>query len=77
LFYVACRWDYDVTPKSMLARPDLQALVRANNKEFRAWPADWGPHEDTGKEVDISPGLMEALEVDTGDRVEVIYPAMG
>src|SRR5262245_3051797 len=41
LFYVACRWDYNVTPKSMLAGPMRQALVRAGGKEFLAWPADW------------------------------------
>jgi len=76
LFYIACRWDYDVTPKSMLARPNYQALVRSNNREFLAWPADWGPHEtETDKDVDISPGLMAALDIDTGDSVTVIYPA--
>jgi N-acetylmuramoyl-L-alanine amidase len=75
LFYVACRWNYDITPKDMLARPDLQALVRANGKEFLAWPADWGPHEDTGRVADLSPGLMEALDLNTDDQVEIIYPA--
>lgn len=74
IFYVACRWDYDVTPKDMLARPDLQALVRANGKEFLAWPADWGPHGDTNRVADLSPGLMTALGVRTDDGVEVIYP---
>ena len=75
LFYVACRWDYNVTPKSMLANPHLQALVRANDQEYYAWPADWGPHEDTGRVADLSPGLMEALGVGTDDEVEIIYPA--
>jgi N-acetylmuramoyl-L-alanine amidase-like protein len=75
LFYVACRWNYDVTPKDMLSQPNLQALVRANGKEFLAWPADWGPHEDTGRVADLSPGLTEALELETDDEVEVIYPA--
>jgi N-acetylmuramoyl-L-alanine amidase len=74
-FYVACRWDYDVTPKSMLADPTIQALVIAKGQELRAWPADWGPHENTGRAADISPGLMEALDITTDDEVEVIYPA--
>ena len=75
--YVACRWDYDVTPKDMLADPDIQALVRSpkTGKEFLAWPADWGPHEDTGRAADLSPGLLTALGIDTDDEVEVIYPA--
>lgn len=75
LFYVACRWDYDVTPKEMLANPSLQAVVRMGDKEFRAWPADWGPHENTGRVADISPGLMVALGIETDDEIEVIYPA--
>jgi N-acetylmuramoyl-L-alanine amidase len=75
LFYVACRWDYGLTPKSMLADPMRQALVRTREKEFLAWPADWGPHQDTGRAADLSPGLMQALELDTDDVVEVIYPA--
>jgi len=75
IFYVACRWDYNVTSKSQLSRPSVQALVRAGNKEFRAWPADWGPNQDTGRVADLSPGLMDALDLDTDDVVEVIYPA--
>jgi hypothetical protein len=74
VYYVACRWDYDVTPKDMLAQ-DIKALVRANGKEFLAWPADWGPHEDTGRVADISHVLMRALGIETDDEVEVIYPA--
>jgi hypothetical protein len=74
-YYVACRWDYDVTPKSMLADKGLQALVRAGDREFLAWPADWGPHADTDRAADISPGLMAALQIETDDEVEVIYPA--
>jgi hypothetical protein len=75
IFYVACRWDYDVTPKDMLAEPMVQALVRANGREYAAWPADWGPHEDTGRVVDLSPALMDALGLETDDIVEVSYPA--
>jgi len=75
VFYLACRWDYDETPKDMLRRKDLRAIVRANNKQFLAWPADWGPHEDTGRIADISAGLMDALGIETDDKVEVLYPA--
>ncbi|MBO0715985.1 MAG: hypothetical protein J2P55_01445 [Rhizobiales bacterium] len=76
VFYVACRWDYDVTPKDMLAE-DVQAWVVSKKTGMRrlAWPADWGPHEDTGRAADISPGLMAALHLSTDDEVEVIYPA--
>jgi hypothetical protein len=75
VFYVACRWDYNITPKTMLDDKDKRALVRAKGREFLAWPADWGPHQDTGRVADISPGLMESLGIKTDDVVEVIYPA--
>jgi hypothetical protein len=77
VFYVACRWDYDDTPKTMLDDKDKKALVRskATGNARLAWPADWGPHGDTERVADLSPGLMAALGVETDDEVEVIYPA--
>jgi len=71
--YVACRWDYSKTPKSMLAS-NSYALVSAGDLSFPAWPADWGPHSDTKRIADISPGLMAALGIKTDDVVDVIYP---
>ena len=75
VYYVACRWDYNVTPKDMLRDTSLMARVRAKGKEFLATPADWGPHVDTDRVADISKGLMEALGITTDDEIEVIYPA--
>ena len=75
IMYVACRWDYNVTSKAMLQEPSRQARVRAKGKEILAWPADWGPHDDTDRVADLSPGLMAALGLTTDDEVEVIYPA--
>lgn len=72
--YVACRWDYDVTPKEMLRESGERALVRTNKWEALAFPADWGPHGDTNRVADLSPGLMEVLMLSTDDEVEVIYP---
>ena len=77
VYYVACRWDYDVTPKTMLDDKDKQAMVSIDGLGFLAWPADWGPNENTGRIADLSPGLMEALEIGTDDEVEVIYPYAG
>lgn len=75
-YYVAARWDYDnpATTKTMLADQTRHALVRANGKMFLCQPADWGPHTSTGRALDISPGLMAALEIETDDEVELIYP---
>ena len=75
IHYVACRWDYDVTSKERLLNG--LALVRAvdSGRELTAFPADWGPHEDTGRVADLSPGLMVDLDLTTDDEVEVIFPA--
>ena len=61
----------------MLDDADLQALVKATKtgRSAYAWPADWGPHGDTDRVADLSPGLMEYLGITTDDDVEVIYPA--
>jgi len=78
VFYVACRWDYDQTPKEMLGHSGQMALV--TNKKTGvcrlAHPADWGPHEaETGRAADLSPALAESLGVTTDDEVTVVYPA--
>jgi N-acetylmuramoyl-L-alanine amidase len=72
--YLACRWDYDVTPREVL-RENL-ALVRstATGYAIAAFPADWGPHGDTQRVADLSPGLMLDLDLDTDDEVIVIFP---
>jgi N-acetylmuramoyl-L-alanine amidase len=72
IHYVACRWDYNVTPKAMM-REEL-ALVRAGGIELTAFPADWGPNEATGRVADLSPGLLADLGLTTDDEVEVIFP---
>jgi hypothetical protein len=74
--YIALRWDYDKHPKSMLASGDYMVRVRATKtgKQFLAYPADWGPHNRTGRIADISPGLMRALGVETDDEVSVEFP---
>jgi N-acetylmuramoyl-L-alanine amidase len=73
-FYIACRWDYEATPRDMLL--EEMALVRSpkTGKVFKAYPADWGPNDSTSRVADISPGLMSALGIATDDDVEVIFP---
>jgi N-acetylmuramoyl-L-alanine amidase len=73
--YIAMRWDYDQFSKDFLAGSAM-ALVRSprTGKEHRAHPADWGPHSDTARVADISPGLMRALGIETDDEVEVVFP---
>jgi N-acetylmuramoyl-L-alanine amidase len=72
--YIACRWNYDEVSKEELLQ--TVALVRSvkTGKAYPAYPADWGPHQDTDRIADISPGLMAALGIETDDEVEVIFP---
>ena len=72
--YIACRWNYEDTPKPSLL--ENVALVRAPKTgiALTAFPADWGPNQNTGRVADISPGLMKDLGIETDDVVEVIYP---
>jgi N-acetylmuramoyl-L-alanine amidase len=75
VLYVACRWDYASTPKEMLADKRYKARVtNSAGDSVVCWPADWGPHEDTGRVADLSPALMELLGLDTDDIVDVEYP---
>jgi N-acetylmuramoyl-L-alanine amidase len=75
-FYVACRWDYNITSKEELL--ELRVVVRApkTGREAIAQPADWGPHEEKtgGRAADLSPGLMSFLQIETDDQVEVLVP---
>jgi hypothetical protein len=77
IHYIALRFDYDKHPKDTLL--DKKALVRslATGVALEAFPADWGPHKDTGRLADISPGLMADLGLETDDEVEVIFPYEG
>jgi N-acetylmuramoyl-L-alanine amidase len=74
IHYVACRWDYAKTPKPTLTRS--MALVRSpkTGVSMKAFPADWGPNETTGRVADISPGLMDDLGIKTDDEVIVTFP---
>jgi hypothetical protein len=77
--FVACRWDYDVTSKEMLANSNQVALVRnpRTGLALTAFPADWGPNESTGRVADLSKGLLDDLGLTTDDQVEVTYPYDG
>jgi len=68
-YYLACRWNYDETPRKWLQ--DATATVSANGKSFRAKPVDWGPNVKTGRVTDLSPGLATALGLKTDDTCKV------
>jgi hypothetical protein len=72
--YVACRWDYARTPRDMLLKHRALVQVPGTTKAMPALPADWGPHVDTQRVADISPGLMTLLDLKTDDIVRVTFP---
>jgi N-acetylmuramoyl-L-alanine amidase len=71
--YIACRWDYDVTPKDMLPHMLVKVTNAKTGKSAHAVPGDWGPHIDTDRCADISPGLMTMLGLNTDDEVIIEY----
>jgi N-acetylmuramoyl-L-alanine amidase len=72
--FIACRWDYLVTPPDMLLKK--KAKVRTlSGKELTAFPADWGPHSSTNRVCDLSKSLLDDLGLATDDEVEIVFPA--
>jgi N-acetylmuramoyl-L-alanine amidase len=72
--YIAMRFDYqNQWSKAELASGKVMFWVRApkTGKRYKARPADWGPHTDTGRVADLSPGLLNALGIETDDEVEI------
>lgn len=70
-FYIAMRWDYSEISKEELLQTICLVRSPGTAKSFWARPADWGPGIEE-RLCDISPGLMEALEIETDDEVEVV-----
>jgi N-acetylmuramoyl-L-alanine amidase len=73
--YIACRWDYDVTPREMLLSKPAQVTALKTGITLKCFPADWGPHQSTARVADLSPSLMADLGITTDDEIEVVFPA--
>jgi hypothetical protein len=72
--YIAMRFDYENQwSKQELASGKIMFSVHApkTGKRYKARPADWGPHTDTGRVADLSPALLDALGIETDDEVEI------
>lgn len=70
--YLACRWNYSVTPRDFLRK--TLVTVTANGKSLTAQPVDWGPNIATGRIADLSPGLERALGLTTDQTCTVQIP---
>jgi N-acetylmuramoyl-L-alanine amidase len=72
--YVAARWSYEGYEKSEL-RNAIFVLVAGDNAALcRA--VDWGPAETTGRCLDISPSLADALSLATDDTATLYGPVL-
>jgi N-acetylmuramoyl-L-alanine amidase len=72
--YIAMRFDYqNQWSKSELASGNVMFWVwnKKTGRREKARPSDWGPHTDTNRLCDLSPGLMARLELETDDEVEI------
>lgn len=70
-FYVACRWEYSVTPRDYLVRSMATVVNPSTGNSALARPVDWGPAASTGRAADLSPGLLEHLGLQTDSNVVV------
>ncbi|HEU4391573.1 MAG TPA: hypothetical protein VFV34_27535 [Blastocatellia bacterium] len=78
-FYCAMRWDYrqkHMSPeegKRWWANKRIMVTNPANGRSVIVRAVDYGPHENTGLAISISPGAAEALGVEVGGDVEIKF----
>ena len=76
-YYCAMRWNYHVehlTPeevKRWWANKKLLVTNKKNGTAIVVRAVDYGPHENTGLDISISPGAANALGVEIGDEVDI------
>ena len=74
--YLACRWDYSVTPIAFL-RKAIVKVSAPGKQPVDAHPVDWGPNVRTGRVADLSPGLADVLGLNTDDECTLEIPLPG
>lgn len=76
-FYCSMRWNYHVnhlTPEEVKRSWANKKLLVTNAKNGNAVvvrAVDYGPHENTGLDIGVSPGAAQALGVEVGDEVDI------
>ena len=73
-FYIACRWDRNVTPYSWLRQRKVVVRNPVSGETVEAQPMDWGPAAWTGRVADVSQGVADKLKLKTDDVCEVLVP---
>lgn len=78
-FYCAMRWDYRILGKSpeegkrWWANKKLLVTNPANGNRVVVRAVDYGPHENTGLTISLSPAALEALELEVGGEVQIEF----
>lgn len=72
-YYFAYRFPLNPRPSRAILQA-TQWLFRnpSNGRCCICWLADFGPHEDTGRKFDLSPGAANALLAETDQEVEAV-----
>jgi hypothetical protein len=78
-FYCAMRWEYHFEHKSIeegkrwWANKKLLITNPKNGVAVVVRAVDFGPHENTGLDISLSPGAAEALDIEVGDEVQIAF----
>jgi len=78
-FYCAMRWNYrllHMSPeegKRWWANKKLTLTNPATGKSVVVRAVDYGPHENSGLDILISPGASEAIGIEAGGEVEIAF----
>ena len=78
-FYCAMRWDYKLPNKSpeeakrWWANKKIQVTNPVNGNRVVVRAVDFGPHENTGLTISLSPAALEALGIAIGEEVEIAF----
>lgn len=75
-WYCAMRWPYVVDgavegAKDWWVNRKILVVNPSNNKAVVLRAADWGPHQSTGRVIDVSPRAMSLLGAGTDDVVHI------
>jgi hypothetical protein len=72
-YYCAMRWHYSITSREWLKGIKVR-VTNHKGESVDVDPVDWGPNIDTHRVIDLSPGVIKALGLQTNDTVTVEVP---
>jgi rare lipoprotein A (peptidoglycan hydrolase) len=78
-FYCAMRWDYRIQGKSpeegkrWWANKKILVTNPANGNQVVVRAVDYGPHENTGLTISLSPAALEVLALEVGGEVKIEF----